>query len=331
VEIRILRAKSSALAISSRAISRGGTGHDYWEKFDKDAREAIERLGAELQKLLFTPPLKQPITTLDVPLAGFGYGSHVLPFAFDLVTRTNKLAVQDSTRRNSPTEELADDADGMKTVKYLQRIKHILQLICSNDARSLGLHPALYFYTPDGIFQAAALLNAADWFVDLESRGKLNDFLKARSKFETLILDHPVVVKPPAHALGSGVRTRARVISLYGRIFELLSGGKSASAVWKTIIEEPDFLFLKPDEREQQQALLSGAPGKRFGARAKSAGYFAQALPNALKCDLCGGILHINGMTADHKEEKSQGGSSASINARYVHPICNSNRKAMGL
>lgn len=326
VEIRILRARNSAFAISSRAISRGGTGHNYWEKFDHGTQDRIEQIAAELQKLLFVPALSEPIKTLDVPVAGFGYGSHVLPFSFDLVSRANTLALADSTRRRTKQVDIPDDSDGKQTLQYLNKARKIARLICSNDPSSLGLHPALYFYTPDGIFQSAALFNTADWFAELAARGKLNEFLKVRQEFKSLILRHQILIKPPIHELGSGGRTRARSAALYARIFALLSKKGTAEEVWGTLIEEPDFQFLRSAEREQQQAGLAGAPGKRFSARAKSAGYFAQALPVAPKCPLCGGLLHTNGMTSDHKEAKSLGGSSASSNARYVHPICNSNR-----
>jgi hypothetical protein len=330
-EIRILRAKNSAIAISARAVSRGGTGHNYWEKFDKGTQEEIERLSAELNKMLFAPPLHQPVKTLDVSVAGFGYGSHVLPFAFDLVTRTNNLGLADSTRRSSRRDEIPDDPDGKQTLEYLNSARKAVKLICSNDPSSLGLHPALYFYTPEGIFQSAALFNAADWFMELATKNRLNEFLKVRRYFEDLILEHPILVRPPAHTLGSGSRTRARSVSLYARILSLLLKGTTTKEVWNTIIAEPDFLYLKPEDRDQKNAAFYGVSGKPFSAKAKSAGYFAQALPIAPRCPLCGGLLHTNGMTADHKEEKAQGGSSASSNARYVHPICNSNRQAMGL
>jgi hypothetical protein len=331
VEIRILSANSSALAIGSRAISRGGTGHNYWDKFDLAVKTSIETVGAELHKMLFYPPLRQPIKTLDVPVAGFGYGSHVLPFSFDLVARTNDLTVADSTRRKPNSEQWPDDQEGKQTLNYLTRARDTIKLICSNYPSSLGLHPALYFYTSDGVFESAALFNAADWFTDLQRRGKLIDFLKIRRQFEALILKHPVIVKPPIHKLGSGVRTRARVVLLYERIFELLLTGSTPDNVWTTIIEEPMFLFLKPDEQEQKEMMASGGQGKPFNRRAKTAGYFVSALPAAVKCALCGGLLHVNSIHSDHAEEKSQGGSSAPENARPVHPICNSNRAVMGL
>jgi hypothetical protein len=44
VAIRIIKAKDSAPVISARAISRGGTGHNYWERFSEDMQDAIENL-----------------------------------------------------------------------------------------------------------------------------------------------------------------------------------------------------------------------------------------------------------------------------------------------
>ena len=99
LEVRILKAKRSALSIATRIISRGGTGHEYWRHFSDEAlRTAAPKLGAEIYDLLYKPALEIPIKTTDVPLAGFGYGPSVLRFSFDLVGLVNSLPVPDSTR-----------------------------------------------------------------------------------------------------------------------------------------------------------------------------------------------------------------------------------------
>ncbi|HEY1561749.1 MAG TPA: DUF262 domain-containing protein, partial [Caulobacteraceae bacterium] len=77
-EIRILKARSSGVAIAARAITRSGKGHNYWSKFDAPVQKKIEEYGQEIGKLLFEPPLVTPIKTIEVPLAGYGYGAHVL-------------------------------------------------------------------------------------------------------------------------------------------------------------------------------------------------------------------------------------------------------------
>lgn len=329
IETRILRANNSAVAISARAISRGGTGHDYWSRFEDDVKKEIVKLSGEISKLLFSPNLVMPVNTLDVPLAGFGYGSHVLPFAFDLVNVANGLGLPDSTRKAAPQGEsdIPDDTDGRETCQYLRKVKDLVELLCSKHSGSLGLHPALYFYSPRGDFLPTAFFNVSAWVMELETRRRLQQFKNIRGEFENLILSHPVISKPAVHSLGSGGRSRLRTTQLFSRIFDLLSSGGSPDNVWATVISEPDFHFLLLEDEEQQREATQGLPGRPFPRRAKSAGFLRQALPQALRCSLCGGLMHMNGMTSDHTEERNKMGTSADENARSVHPICNSSRE----
>jgi 5-methylcytosine-specific restriction endonuclease McrA len=326
LEVRILRAKRSALAIATRLIAHGGTGHEYWKHFEEPYNERAQKLGEEIHKLLFRPALEMPVKTLDVPLAGVGYGVQVTRFAFDLVALANNLPVPDSTRKKTPEENLPDDEKGAETVQYLQKTKKALQLILSNDPSSLGLHPALYFYTAGGAFQPAALQNAVVWLLDLQKRGKLDQFKKIRKSFETLILAHPIIVKPAAHKLGSGGRTRSRMVSLFEQLFDILSDDPNPEKAWRKLKRRDEFKFLATDEKEQKEDDSLGKSSGKFSRATKSAAYLVENLPSAPKCVLCGGFMHRNGMVADHRDERSKGGSSSRENARMVHPICNSNR-----
>ena len=326
IETRILRANSSAVAIGARAITHAGTGHDYWERFDEQTSAKIVSLGGDISKLLFSPSLAVPINTLDVPVAGFGYGSHVLPFAFDLINMSNELALPDSTRKGSDNENIPNDPDGKETIRQLSKVKELIQLLSSKHPGSLGLHPALYFYSPRGEFTSAAFFSIASWFADLDRKKNLLEFVKVREKFERLIIDHPVIVKPALHKLGTGGRTRPRMVALFEKILDLLSKQNDTKKVWDLVIAMPEFEFLLSDHKDQQREMTHGAPGAKFPRRAKTAGFLRQALPQALKCPLCEGIMHVNGMTSDHVVERSQGGTSADQNSRSVHPICNSNR-----
>jgi Protein of unknown function DUF262/HNH endonuclease len=324
LEVRILRAKRSALSVATRIIVRGGTGHEYWKHFkDEAARERSPKLGGEIHKLLFYPTLETPIKTTDVPLAGLGYGADVIRFAFDMVALANELPVPDSTRRKATEDALSDDESGLETIKYLQKVKRTAQLILSNQKFSLGLHPALYFYTAGGAFQPASLHNAIALFLALEKRDKLLQFLRVRGKLEDLILEHPVVVKPAAHKLGSGARTRAKMVLLFERAIAILSQNPDLDKAWRKLVSE--FPHLADDDKDEKDESNKGTAGASFSRGAKSAA-FLSGLSTVARCNLCGGLLHRNGMVADHKEEKSKGGTSASRNARMVHPACNSNR-----
>lgn len=329
-ETRILRAKDSALAIASRAISRGGTGHSYWKKFQEPERSQIEASAAELHRMLFMPTLNVPIKTLDIPLAGFGYGASVLPLAFDLVRLSNELSIPDSTnRKRKVVDNLQGDPDGKETIQYLRAAKKSAELLLSNDPASLGLHPALYFYTSSGAFQREALFNVLAWATQIVDGNRVVFFLKKRAEFEKLLMDHPVLSKPAVHKLGSGGRSRKRMVQLYDRILDLLSDGKSTDETWATIISEVEFKFLATDDLEQKQQENEGKPHSKFTRASKSAGFLDQALSSAPKCDLCGGLLHVNGIVTDHKADKAVGGSSASVNAQPVHPRCNSEKAAL--
>jgi hypothetical protein len=135
-EQRIINARRSATALATRAILRGGTGHDYWDKFDPDTQARIEGLGKEVFDLLFSPSLTLPIKTLDVPVAGQGYGPHVLPFVFDVVNLTNKVGIADSSRKRGATDDLQEDQDGGETIKFLTRVRAALWRVCSTHASS---------------------------------------------------------------------------------------------------------------------------------------------------------------------------------------------------
>lgn len=326
LEVRILRAKRSALSIATRIISRGGTGHEYWQHFsDAAARERAPVLGQEIYKLLFSPTLEMPIKTMDIPLAGFGYGVGALRLAFDLVGLANELSVPDSTKgKGDDKASLPDDEVGEETVGYLLKARRAIRLILSNEKLSLGLHPALYFYTAGGAFQPPALHNAIAWFLDLEKRNKIQDFLDVRGPFEGLMISHPVVSKPATHKLGSGVRTRNKMLALFERTLELLTANRDPERAWRRLAKE--FPHLVADEQEQKEESNKGGVGAKFSRGAKNAAALSD-LSSVPKCALCGGLLHKNGKVVDHKEKRSAGGRSSSSNARWVHPACNSNRE----
>lgn len=151
-EQRILKARSSATALASRAILRGGTGHNYWKRFDSGIQSRIEEMGREIHDLMFRPLIELPIKTLDLPMGGQGYGPHVLPFVFDLVNISNKVSAADSSNKRVKEEEFPEDVDGSTTLAYLAEVRRLMWRFCSTHPSSLGLHPALYFYSRSGVF-----------------------------------------------------------------------------------------------------------------------------------------------------------------------------------
>ncbi|PSJ59299.1 GmrSD restriction endonuclease domain-containing protein [Pseudaminobacter soli (ex Li et al. 2025)] len=318
VERRILSSRRSATALAARAILRGGTGHNYWQAFDAEIRAKIEDLSREIHNLLFEPNLNLPIKTLDLPVAGQGYGPKTLPFVFDLVNLVNRVQAKDSSHKNAVDDaDLAEDKNGEKTLEYLTAVRRVLWRICSVHPSSLGLHPALYFYSRGGLFQPVALLSYVSLFSDWDT----DDFIKftsVRAKFEEFIVINRGITEA-VRRLGSGARSRPRIKALYRKIINSLAEGMSVAEVQSILASDPSFDFFVA-------AMPSGSlfDDTTFSREVKGAAYIRDALPSAPKCPTCGGMMHRNAMQVGHKRARRDGGTGDLANAFMQHPFCNS-------
>ncbi len=316
-ERKILNARKSATALSTRAILRGGTGHGYWNKFEKPTQDRIEDLGREVHETLFKPDLDLPIKTLDLPMAGQGYGSHVLPFIFDLVSILNDAPLAQSQRKRGVKEEApSEDGDGSETIKALSKAREMVWRICSVHPSSLGLHPALYFYSPGGVFQPAALLSFAVLFKGWDT-DEFKKFTSVRSKFEEFLLAHRGITEA-VRKLGSGGRSRPRITAFYRTVLDHIRDGKTPSQAHALLLKNSEFAFMFADMPDGKTST-----GK-FTRDVKGGAFLRDALPTAPKCPTCGGILHRNGMHTGHKEHRREGGVGSLSNAYMQHPFCNS-------
>jgi len=320
-ERRILSARDSATALSSRAILRAGTGHNYWKRFEKSTTERIETLGGSIYELFFSPSISLPIKTLDLPVAGQGYGPHVLPFLFDLINLVNDVGVSDSSNKNLlKDEKLPKDDNGSLSVRYLTKVHATLARISSVHASSLGLHPALYFYNASGGFQPGSLLSFVTLFKDWDTQ-EFRNFTKIRADFEAFLLTRRGMTEA-IRALGSGARSRPRVVALYKELIAGLLDGNTLEDLENQLAERTEFAFLFNEIPEIDGKL--SAPGKKFARETKGAAYLRDALPRAFRCATCGGILHINAMQTGHQTHRRDGGTANINNAMMQHPFCNS-------
>lgn len=319
-ESRILKAQDTATAIATRAILRGGTGNPYWRAFDTGTQAQIETLGAEIHSLLFKPEFDLPLRTLDLPLAGFGYGAAVLPFLFDLVNLINDLPILDSSHKRIDKDlGYEPDTDGKLTIRYLTNVRATLWRICAQNPSSLALHPALYFYNISGGFQPNSLLSIIILFKGWDTN-KFIKFTDIRETLETFLLTNRRTTEA-IRKLGSGSRSRPRLIALYKRIIKEAGLGRTANEIRSLLAAEPEFAFLANEAVDETPL---GGKGKKFGRSVKGAAYLHAALPQALKCPSCGGILHGPTAQFGHKVHRRDGGTAVLENAQLQHPFCNS-------
>jgi hypothetical protein len=205
----------------------------------------------------------------------------------------------------------------------LKEVRRIVERITGDIPRSLGLHPVVYFYTRSGTFQPTVFIAVSGFIEDLQNRGKLIEFTKHRREFEEFLIVHKEATTLLIKQLGSGTRHIPRLREYYGLILSGLIAGKDRDQIESDLSSSASFAFLTkipafnlpPNPAQGDRAFKRGT---------KTAAFFATALPNGARCNLCGALVHKNSIQFDHDIPKRDGGSAALENAKVTHPYCNS-------
>lgn len=335
-EIKILEARKEPDAISSRAILRKGTGHKYWNDFEPEMQKSIEGLAATIYTTLFTPTYKLPIKTLDLPVAGKAYSSYALPMIFDFVNLVNgaiplQAPVQEKkTRAPKLTEEQKEaaaaariDQDGTKTLRYMRKTLHMAQRISGTDDSSLGLHPAIYFYSAFGRHQPTTFLAVVGFVMEIESKDALVAYTQCREKVEDFLLKYKDFVNQIVGKQGGGLKPFYKLKDFYHLVFDAFRQEMNEQSVIKTLQDNTRFSFLK--ERPLQDPEASNP---KFKGSTKSAVFLRDALSAPReRCMICGARTHVNSIQIDHIIRKEDGGIGVVNNGQLAHPFCNSTVK----
>jgi hypothetical protein len=317
-ELLLLEARRKPNGLTARAIIRSGTGHKYWSKFALEKQEAIEKIAKEINAILFVPPLKTPIKTLDLPIAGKLYSSQTLPLVLNYVNIVNSLPLDKE-------KNIADDTDGNITLSHLDKCKRIAQRINSDNSRSLGLHPAVYFYSQDGRHKTASFYAITALMLEFENnKSIINNFITFREKFEEMLIEYDYLVQQIVRKYRSAIKAYPYVKKFYLEIIDKLTApAKAKDAVISEIIQEPVFSYITKQVDNPEIPF----PQKDFSREVKSATFMREAVSKALKCKICKGYIHQNSITVDHIKRKEDGGLGTVDNAQLAHPYCNTTVK----
>ena len=309
-EKALLKARKKPYAMASRAIMRSGTGHKYWSKFSKKIRGDIVKIAKEINESLFTPETTGPIKTLDLALAGKNYSSRTLPLIFDLVKLSN----------NALKITVNDDKDGANTLKYLRKTNKIVRRFTTTHASSLGLHPALYFYSEKGRYQPTAFLAWIEIIKELEAKKQFNKFTDIREIFEEYIFKRKNISNQVTTKYGSGLKGYIHLKNIYLYIIKNILGGTTKKSDIDSVITI-SYPYLKLSDFGEKPKT------KDFSSKSKSEVFLRDATKNASKCKICGGLIHINSITIDHIKRKEDGGLGNADNGQLTHPYCNTTYK----
>jgi hypothetical protein len=311
-ELRLLKARTLPNSLAARAIVRSGTGHKYWSRFDEVIQAEIESQAKQINDLLFSPALRTPIKTLDLPVAGRGYSSQTLPLVFEFVNIANCV---------KSDKDLSIDTDGSRTLDLLKSCRRYANRITGVHPSSLGLHPAVYFYSATGRYQPTAFLAIVSLIRKIEEAGGFREFTECRQGFEAFLLRHKILVNQVVIKFGSGLKGLGRLEELLAFLLEKIRSGATTEGLQMALALEHRFSFLQPAERDDVPR------GRDFDSDAKSAVFLREALKAPITCQICHGMIHLNSISTDHIIRRADGGLGAVDNGQLAHPYCNTTYK----
>ncbi|WP_295122633.1 HNH endonuclease signature motif containing protein [uncultured Chitinophaga sp.] len=311
-ELKLIQSRKLAGGIASRAIIKAGKGHQYWNKFTDENIMEIVSLSKEVNELLFLPKMTTPIKTLDLPIGGKGYSNQSALLIFEFVNLVNKVG----------TKAVPEDYDGALTVEYLKCCRKIVRLINANHISSLGLHPAVYFYSKTGKHKTASFFAVTDFLIELDNKKALTKFTKIRDAFEDMLIEYDFLIQQIVRQYRGASPAMHHIKSFYENLMKQLStNSKDKVAAIKAVMAVDNFKFLKLNEEDEN------VTASRFSDETKSSAFIIEALDNALRCKICGARIHANSISIDHKIRKEDGGKGNLANAQLTHPYCNSGVK----
>lgn len=311
-ELRLLKARSKPNAMAARAIIRAGGGHKYWSRFNSDHKDEIESIAKELNDALFSPELRTPIKTLDVPVAGKGYSARTLSLVFDLVNVSNGI-LDDSG--------LDDDVTGEGTVNCMRQTRKVLRTITGVHPASLGLHPIVYFYSATGRYQQTAFFGSIALMMHLADRKRFPWFIKHRANFERFLLANKTLINQLTLKHGSGLKGYKQVKDFFLFVLERMDESGKLDEVVQALQADPAYAFLDFNSK------YADSENSSFSDTTKSAAFLRDAIKQPLSCQICGGLIHFNSIQVDHIQRKADGGLGTVSNAQLTHPYCNSTVK----
>jgi HNH endonuclease len=246
--------------------------------------------------------------SVDLPAGGGVYTSTALQMVYDFIT----ICV------GVPSPE--DDKVGDRTAEYLVRCRKVMQLLLSNDASSVGLHPAVYFYSWTGKQQPILFLTIAEIIVELERNKNLPEFIEVRRVFEEFLVSNRALLNQVIRKFGTKGSGKTHLKQFYDDVMKLIRDGQND--VMAGLVADPRYAYLQPAE-----APYDGVAPTKYSTQVKSGLVMRELLPKAPRCAICGGYIPAQAISVDHKVRREDGGLATVDNAQLTHPYCNTGYK----
>jgi len=314
IETMLIKNRRGPIAIAARAIVRAGSGHKYWSGFTPECVAEIEKITVQLYENVFKPEVDEPAKTLELPVGGSVSPLDALSLLVELlcITGTRQQGVKSIA-------QYAEDSTGKATVAVLRNCYEVLHRISGKDSGSLGLHPAVYFYNERGKYNRflfLAMVSLVTEKLKSNNSGWFKEFTSARSSLEQFLITNKSLIAMLIVTLWKGQRIYKTRDLLDYLVNEFKIPGKTVSV-------EEAISFLGLSGRIVDVRNVTTTPS--ISDDTKAAVFMREALPKAMHCPLCGGILdQTKSVSYDHIKGIQSGGLGDADNLQLVHPFCNS-------
>jgi len=230
------------------------------------------------------------------------------------------LAITDGTasRRYVDIGSTPVDETGTETIKTLKNCLNTIRRISGNQSESLGLHPAVYFYSDRGKYLPDMFLGISHLFKEsmLNNDGSLfKKFTAKRMAIEPFVITNKPIISQILQQIRSSNRIE-RAANIFNYLIKTqteftIEGVAEAAGLKGSILE-----------------LGEKVQGRNFNDTSRAAILIRDSLRSAMKCPICKGSLEpALSASYDHIVRKQDGGDGSSDNGQIVHPYCNTGIK----
>jgi hypothetical protein len=339
-ETKLIENRNSSFARVIMSISNPESVPYYWPDEIPDGldqplldqkRKAIIEDARRLQVVWFEPKFQRPPRSLTQPLM-VAPGEKKPYYVAELLTvlegfrgqlsETEKLLQRDS---NATPREILENGHRL-TSRAVELFEHLV----GSSPKSLEVVPALYFYTPAGLHIRSLLYGFIYWLLggnDDEILTRKTIFSAYRGAFEEVLIEKKEeVISTIGRKAGSGPEVTWRTAKFFQELMKLLETlhGETQSKKFKD-----DFAkFESLSGKSSRTAPVGNEVASRtFSAKQKAEKILQSFLENAVRCEICGGLLDPGrSVQHDHITPWSEGGRTSSENQRLTHPFCNNQR-----
>ncbi|MFN9609144.1 MAG: hypothetical protein ACK571_13195, partial [Pseudanabaena sp.] len=158
------------------------------------------------------------------------------PLILDFVTVVNHL--------DPSNQGVLDDETGEATLRVLKEVSRVAHRLNSNHPSSLGLHPAVYFYSQEVRHKPASFFAIVDFVMELDKHKKIDDFIDVRDKFEKFILEYDYLIQQIHRKYRSTQKSYPHISKLFIKLISSLKADKTVDQSIKDIVASPDFSYL---------------------------------------------------------------------------------------